>query len=86
MGLACFKCQKSCSLTDNIHLYGIISNKYEYLKPRETISMEYDVDTVSCILRIFLDKFLKETIEIQSLSESKVALVGRKCFLNNVEV
>ena len=43
MGLKCFKCWKPCDLTDN--LYDVISNKYEYLKPRGTISMEYDVDT-----------------------------------------
>ena len=62
MGLKCFKCWKPCDLTDN--LYDVISNKYEYLKPRDTISMEYDVDTESYILRISSDKFLKETIEI----------------------
>ena len=65
MGLKCFKCWKTCDLTDNVHLYDVISNKYEYLKPRGTISMEYDVNTESYILRVFLDKFLKETIEIQ---------------------
>ena len=48
--------------------------------------MEYDVDTESYILRISLDKFLKETIEIQSLeSESKAELVGSKHFLRNIE-
>ena len=62
MGLKCFKCWKPCDLTDN--LYDVISNKYEYLKPRDTISMEYDIDTESYILRISSDKFLKETIEI----------------------
>ena len=65
-----------CDLAD-VHLYDVISNKFEYLKPRGTIYMEYDVDTESYILRISLDKFLKETIEIQSLeSESKAAICG----------
>ena len=60
-------------------MYDVISNKYEYLKPRGTISMECDVDIEFYILRISLDKFLKETIEIQSLeSESKVELVCGK--------
>ena len=31
------------------------------------ISMEYDVNTESYILRVSLDKFLKETIEIEPL-------------------
>ena len=62
MGLKCFKCWKPYDLTDNLH--DAISNKHEYLKPRGTISMEYDVDTESYILRISSDKFLKETIEI----------------------
>ena len=31
--------------------------------------MEYDVDTESYILRVSLDKFLKETIEIQPLEQ-----------------
>ena len=30
-----------------------------------TVSMEYDVDTESCKLRVSLDKFLKQTIELQ---------------------
>ena len=48
--------------------------------------MEYDVDTESYILRISMDKFLKETIEIQSPElESKIALVGREHFLKNIE-
>ena len=59
MGLKCFTCWNSCNLTDNVHLYGVISNKYEYLKPRCTTSMEYDVDTEPDILRISLDKFFK---------------------------
>ena len=62
MGLKCFKCWKPCDLTDNLH--DVISNKYEYLKPRGTISMEYDVDAESYTLRISSDKFLKKTIEI----------------------
>ena len=65
MGLKCFKCWKTCDLTDNVNLHDVISNKYEYLKPRGTISMEYDGDTESYILRVLLDKLLKETIEIQ---------------------
>ena len=64
MGLKCFKCWKPCDLTDNLH--DVISNKYEYLKPRGTISMEYDVDAESYTLRISSDKFLKKTIEILS--------------------
>ena len=56
------------------------------MKPRGTISTEYDVYTESYIWRISLDKFLKETVEIQSLqSESKVELVSRKHFLKNIE-
>ena len=35
---------------DNVHLYDVISNKYEYLKARGMISLEYDVDTESYIL------------------------------------
>ena len=67
-------------------MYDVISNKYEYLKPRGTISMECDVDIEFYILRISLDKFLKETIEIQSLeSESKVELVCGKHFLKIIE-
>ena len=31
--------------------------------------MEYDVNTKSYILRVFLDKFLKETIEIQPVEQ-----------------
>ena len=31
--------------------------------------MEYDVDTESYTLRVSLDKFLKETIEIQPLEQ-----------------
>ena len=56
MGLKwCFKFWKPCDLTGNVHLYNAISNKYEYLKPRGRISVEYDVDTESHILRISLD-------------------------------
>ena len=69
MCLKCFKGWKPCDLTDNVYLYDVISNKYEYLKPRCTISMEYDVDTKSYILRVYLDTFLKETIEIQPLEQ-----------------
>ena len=63
MGLACFKCCRS------VHLYDIISNKYDYLKPRGANTMEYDVDIESYILRISLDNFLKETIEIQPVPQ-----------------
>ena len=69
MGLTCFKCWKPCDLTDNVHMYDVISSKYEYLKPKGMISMEYGVDTESYILRVSLDKFLKGTIEIQSLEQ-----------------
>ena len=69
MGLKCFKCWKPCNWTDTVHLYGVISSKYEYLKQRVTISMEYDVETESYILRVSLDKFLKEAIEIQPLEQ-----------------
>ena len=77
------KCWKLCDLTDNVHLDDVISNKYEYLKARGMVSMEYDVDIKSYILRISLGKFLKETIEIQPLeSELNVS----KHFLRNIEV
>ena len=56
MGLACFKCLRPYE-------------KYEYLKPNGTISMEYDLDTESYILRVSLDTFLKETIEMQTLEQ-----------------
>ena len=69
MCLKCFKCWKLCDLTDNVCLNDVISNKYEYLKPWGTISMEHDVDTKSYILRVSLDTFLKETIEIQPLEQ-----------------
>ena len=72
-----------CGLTDDVYLYDVISNKYEYLKLRGTISTEYDVDAESYIFRISLDKFLKETIDIQPLeseSESEVALVNTRHF------
>ena len=63
-----------------------ICNKYEYLKPRRTISIEYDVDTESYVLRISLDNFFKESIEIQSLeSESKAELADSQHFLKNIE-
>ena len=81
MGLKCFKRWKPCDLADNV-----ISNKCEYLKTSDTISMAYNVDPESYILGISLEKFLKETIEIQSVeSESKVELVGSKHFLKNIE-
>ena len=64
-----FKCWKPCNWTDTVHLYDVISSKYEYLKQRGTISMEYDVETESYILRVSLDKFLKEAIEIQPLEQ-----------------
>ena len=60
-----------CNLTNNVHLYDIISKKYEYLKPNETISVECDVDAESYILRASLNKFLKETIEIQPLEQER---------------
>ena len=63
MALACFKCRRS------VHLYDAITNKYGYLKQRGTITMEYDADIESYILRIFLDSFLKETIEIQPVPQ-----------------
>ena len=66
MGLACFKCLRSYE-------------KYEYLKPNGTISMEYDLDTESYILRVSLDTFLKETIEIQPLEQEP------RYFLKNIE-
>ena len=69
MGLKCFKCLKPCNLTDDVHFYDIISNKYEYLKPRDTISVGYVLDTESYKLRVSLDTFLKETIEIQPLEQ-----------------
>ena len=50
-------------------MYDIISKKYEYLKLNGTISVEYDVDAESYILRVSLNKFLKETIEIQPLEQ-----------------
>ena len=56
-------------MTDNVHLYDVISNKYEYLKPRGTTSMKYDVDTECYKLRVSLDKCFKEPIEIQSLEQ-----------------
>ena len=69
MCLKCFKCWKPCNLPDNVHLYDVISHKYEYLKPRRMISMEYDVDTETYILKVSLDKCLKETIEIEILEQ-----------------
>ena len=69
MGLKCFKCWKPCNLTDDVHFYHIISNKYEHLKPRDTISMGYVLDKGSYKLRVSLDTFLKETIEIQPLEQ-----------------
>lgn len=63
-----------------------ISNKYEYLKPLSMISIEYDVDKESYILRISLGKFLKGIIEIWPLEpESDVALIDSKQFLKNIE-
>ena len=63
-----------------------ISNKYEYLKLLSMISIEYDVDKESYILRISLGKFLKGIIEIQPLEpESDVALIDSKQFLKNIE-
>ena len=56
MTFACFKCLRPCSLTDIARLYDIISKKYEYLKSNGMISMEYDVNTKSYILRLSLDK------------------------------
>ena len=56
MGFAWFKCSRPCNLTDNVRLYDIISKRYEYLKSNEMISMEYDVNTKSYILRLSLDK------------------------------
>ena len=86
MSLKYFNCWKPCNLTYNVHLYDAFCNKYKYLKPRVTITTEYDVNTESYILRIYMDKFLKETIEIQSIeSESKVKLIGSKYFLKNIE-
>ena len=79
MCLKCFKFWKPCSLTDNVHLHDVISNKDEYLKPRSTFSMEYDLDTESYKLRVSLDKFLKETIEIQPLQQEP------QHFLKNIE-
>ena len=52
------------------------------MNPRGTISMECDVDTESYILRISLDKFLKEIIEIQPLEPE---LNVSKHFLRNIE-
>ena len=52
------------------------------MNPRGTISMESDVDTESYILRISLDKFLKEIIEIQPLEPE---LNVSKHFLRNIE-
>ena len=52
-------------------MYDIISKKYEYLKPNGTISVECDVDAESYILRASLNKFLKETIEIQPLEQER---------------
>ena len=69
MGLKCFKGWKPYNMTDNVHLYDEISNKYEYLKPRGKTSMEYDVDTESYKLRVSLDKCFKEPIEIQPLEQ-----------------
>ena len=72
IGLKWFKCWKPCDLTDNVHLHDVISNKYNYWKPMGAISMEYDVNTESYILRVSLDKFLKETIEIEPLEYWKL--------------
>ena len=86
-GLKWLKCCKPCDLTDIVHLYDVISNTYEYLKPRGTISMEYDVDTESYKLRVSLDKFIKETIffkEIQPLEqESRHSLKNIERFKNS---
>ena len=41
--------------------------------------MEYDVNTKSYILRVFLDKFLKETIEIQPVEQEL------RHYLENIE-
>ena len=50
------------------------------------ISIEYDVDKESYILRISLGKFLKGIIEIQPLeTESDVALIDSKQFLKNIK-
>ena len=72
MGLKYFKCWKPCGLTDNVHLYDAVSNKYEYLKPRGKIYLGHDVDTESYILRISSNKFLKEIVEIQPLELQKL--------------
>ena len=81
MGFACFKCLRPCSLTDIVRLYDIISKKYEYLKSNGMISMEYDVNTKSYILRLSLDK---EIFVIQALElELRHSLKKMKRFKNS---
>ena len=60
-------------------MYDIISNEYDYLKPRGTIAMEYDAETESYLLRILLEKFLKETIELDS-GHSATVTAGSRSF------
>ena len=69
MGLGCFKCCQSIDLLDvtkTVRLYDIISDEYDYLKSRGTIAMEYVAEMESYLVRILLEKFRKETIELVS--------------------
>ena len=75
---------KARNLADTVHFYHVISEKYDYLKPNGTISIEYDVDRECYIVGVSLDKFLKKTIEIQPLGqESWHSLKNIKRFKNS---
>ena len=77
MGLGCFKSVDLLDVTNTVRLYYIISDEYDYLKPRRTIAMEYDAEMESYLLRILLETFLKETIDLDS-KHSITATVGSR--------
>ena len=64
MGADCFKCTDSVKIfdmTDFVRIYDMVADRYDYLKPRGTITVEFDVKNGVLVLKFCLDDFYKET-------------------------
>ena len=72
MGAGCFKCTDSVKIfdmTDSVRIYDIISDRYDYLKPRGTVTFEFDEKNGVYVLMFCLNDFYKETKRLRRSSE-----------------
>ena len=67
MWAPCFKCTDSIKVfdvTDSVQMYDTIADEHNYIKPKGTITAEFDKKYNVYVLNFSLNKFHKETIRL----------------------